>query len=213
MSSTDSQLHLGTSLTSLANQPSTLRYAPGVHLTPLQQYHVCLVFDLFQAKGTWAKIEEGLAENAVYEDLFATAKNRVEVAGQFLGLPIVTTKSETISHEIIAVKPATAAQVQPDATTITSTSSKISEIDVKVHQKFSFKPLGNVVNMHSTLVVFSDEESGKILRIQDRPMEEIPENSLITMLRKVNAVVAPKILGIPPTSEKEDHEKFESRHA
>jgi hypothetical protein len=81
MSSTDSsaQLSFGTSLTSLANQPSTLRYAPGIHLTPLQQYHVCLVFDLFQAKGTWAKIEEGLTKDAVYEDLFATAKNRVEV--------------------------------------------------------------------------------------------------------------------------------------
>lgn len=71
--------HLGSSLTSLANQPSALRYASGVHLTPTQQYHVCLVLDLFQAKGTWAKIEQGMSEDAVYEDLFATAKNRVEV--------------------------------------------------------------------------------------------------------------------------------------
>lgn len=88
--------------------------------------------------------------------------------------------------------------------------------------------------MHSTLVVFSDEQSGKIVRIQDRPMEEIPDNSLLTvssiaflvrsieqdsslmmlqMLRKFNAVVAPKLMGIPPTSAKEDHDKFESRHA
>lgn len=70
---------LGNSLTSLSNQPSTLRYAPGIKLTPTQQYHVCLVLDLFQAKGTWAKIEQGLTEDAVYEDLFATAKNRIEV--------------------------------------------------------------------------------------------------------------------------------------
>lgn len=35
--------------------------------------------------------------------------------------------------------------------------------------------------MHSTLVVFSDEDSGKIVRIQDRPMEEIPDNSLLTV--------------------------------
>lgn len=73
---------LGSSLTSLSNQPSTLRYAPGIKLTPTQQYHACLVLDLFQAKGTWAKIEQGLTEDAVYEDLFATAKNRVEV-GEF----------------------------------------------------------------------------------------------------------------------------------
>ncbi|KAJ9097857.1 hypothetical protein QFC19_006649 [Naganishia cerealis] len=234
---------LGSSLTSLTNQPSTLRYAPGVQLTPTQQHHVCLVLDLFQAKGTWAKIEKGLAEDAVYEDLFATAKNRVEVenlitilalhrdtAGQFLGLPIVTTKSETISHEITAVKPVSGAQVHnPSPPSITSTpststepatlspssasSQKVSEIDIKVHHRFTFKPLGNAVNMHSTLVVFSDEESGKIVRIQDRPMEEIPDNSLITMLRKMNAVVAPKLLGIPPASGKEDHNKFQSRHA
>ncbi|KAI5448816.1 hypothetical protein NCC49_006348 [Naganishia albida] len=221
---------LGSSLTSLSNQPSTLRYAPGIKLTPTQQYHACLVLDLFQAKGTWAKIEQGLTEDAVYEDLFATAKNRVEVAGQFLGLPLVTTKSETISHEIIAVKPVSAAAVQnsnhpsitstpsttaePAALTASSSSSRsISEIDIKVHQRFHFKPLGNAVNMHSTLVVFSDEDSGKIVRIQDRPMEEISDNSLITMLRKFNAVVAPKLMGIPLTTEKEDHDKFESRHA
>ena len=102
MTPTDSsaQLHLGNSLTSLANQPSTLRYAPGIHLTPLQQYHVCLVFDLFQAKGTWAKIEEGLAEDAVYEDLFATAKNRVEVGEYpFVGF-LVSAMLGTYAHAV-----------------------------------------------------------------------------------------------------------------
>lgn len=71
-----------------------------------------------------------------------------------------------------------AAPTEPSAL---STTGTLSEIDIKVHQRFTFKPLGNVVNMHSTLVVFSDEASGKIMRIQDRPMEEIPDNSLITV--------------------------------
>ena len=115
-----------------------------------------------------------------------------------MGLPLVTTKSETISHEVIAVKPVSETAVQnphppaitstpstsaePASLTASSPSSKtISEIDVKVHHRFSFKPLGTTVNMHSTLVIFSDEASGLIVRIQDRPMEAIPSNSLITV--------------------------------
>lgn len=42
--------------------------------------------------------------------------------------------------------------------------------------------------MHSTLVIFSDEASGLIVRIQDRPMEEIPSNSLITVSRVAQSV-------------------------
>ena len=91
--------NLGSSLTSLANQPSALRYAPGVQLTPTQQYHVCLVLDLFQAKGTWAKIEQGLSEDAVYEDLFATAKNRIEV-GEHNSVVAAAVESTSNGHHL-----------------------------------------------------------------------------------------------------------------
>lgn len=147
-------------------QNTALDIAPGINLTDLQKRHIGLVLEMFQAKGTIAKIDDGFTEVAVYEDLFATAQNRREVAGQFLGLPIVTKSSTTVSH---LVESATAPT--PPATAY--------ELHVKIHQCFVFKPLGTEVNMKSTLVIFSDEAKGKITRLQDRPMEEIPDNSLL----------------------------------
>lgn len=73
-----------TDLHTLSNAPSDLSIANDVTLTDIQKQHMCLVLDLFQAKGTMAKIEDGLIEDAVYEDLFASCKNRKEV-GEYCG--------------------------------------------------------------------------------------------------------------------------------
>lgn len=63
-----------------------LNLAPSVQLTDTQRSHVGIVLDLFQAKGTMAKLEDWLSDDAVYEDFFATCKGRVEVGTcQFLG--------------------------------------------------------------------------------------------------------------------------------
>ena len=70
---TASELH------TIDNDPSTLAIAQGVKLSDAQRKHVAVVLDLFQAKGTMAKLDDNFTENAVYEDLFASAKNREEV--------------------------------------------------------------------------------------------------------------------------------------
>jgi hypothetical protein len=66
-----------------SNSPShlqeTLHTPDGRSLTDLQARHLAIVLDLFQAKGTMAKINDNFTEDAVYEDLFATCKNRDEV--------------------------------------------------------------------------------------------------------------------------------------
>lgn len=72
-STTTAELH------TLSNTPSELSIVDGVTLSESQKQHVCLILDMFQAKGTMAKIEDGLIEEAVYEDMFASCKNRKEV--------------------------------------------------------------------------------------------------------------------------------------
>lgn len=64
------------------NNRSTLNISPGISLTDLQAYHVGVVLDIFQGKGTRGKLVDAFSEDAVYEDLFATCKNREEV-GEF----------------------------------------------------------------------------------------------------------------------------------
>ena len=68
------------------NDPSTLTISPGVPLTETQRRHVAIVLDIFQAKGTMAKFDDNFTQDAVYEDLFASAKDRQEV-GVYLQAP------------------------------------------------------------------------------------------------------------------------------
>jgi hypothetical protein len=67
------------SIHDITNLPETINVAPSIQLSPLQKKQVGVVLDLFQAKGTMAKLEDWLTEDAVYEDLFATTKGRKEV--------------------------------------------------------------------------------------------------------------------------------------
>jgi len=47
--------------------------------TSTQKQQIGVVLDLFQAKGTMAKLKDWLSDDAVYEDLFATCEGRDEV--------------------------------------------------------------------------------------------------------------------------------------
>jgi hypothetical protein len=58
---------------------STLKTPDGSSLSDRQAKHLAIVLDLFQAKGTMAKLNDNFTKDAVYEDLFATCKNREEV--------------------------------------------------------------------------------------------------------------------------------------
>lgn len=194
MPNTDSQAYLS------EIQNKDIHTAPGVTLTDTQRYHVGLVLDLFQAKGTTTKLTQGFTEDAVYEDAFATAKNREEVAGQLLGLPVVCKSSETIRHEVVSVKPlsdpdvikeliggasqdsnATPNHIEPSSLMNSAIAANTSRIKMSFEHKFTFKPAGSVT-MNTHLIIFSEnaeQGSGKIRRLQDRPMENIPGNSLI----------------------------------
>jgi len=58
---------------------STLKTPDGQTLSERQAKHLAIVLDLFQAKGTMAKMNDNFTEDAVYEDLFASCKNRDEI--------------------------------------------------------------------------------------------------------------------------------------
>lgn len=71
---------------------STLKTPDGTSLSDRQAKHLAIVLDLFQAKGTMAKMNDNFTEDAVYEDLFASCKNRDEV-GMSSHLPSLNTYS------------------------------------------------------------------------------------------------------------------------
>ncbi|GFZ49372.1 hypothetical protein JCM24511_07492 [Saitozyma sp. JCM 24511] len=179
---------------SLVISPSALHLAPGVTLTDLQRYHVAIVLDLFAAKGTLSKLDDNFSEDAVYEDLFASANNREEVGGQLLHLTTICKSARTHSHTVKSVKP---------TTTLVGHDRRVEadEIDVEIQHEFEFKlPLpkgGRTFGMNTTLCIFSSVAERKIVRLQDRPMDHIPGNALLSVLRKMNAVGVPKVVGLP----------------
>lgn len=83
MPSSDNASVSATELHTPSNSPadlqSTLSTPVGTRLTDRQAQHLAIVLDLFQAKGTMAKLTDNFVEDAVYEDLFATCANRDEV--------------------------------------------------------------------------------------------------------------------------------------
>jgi hypothetical protein len=114
------------------------------------------------------------------------------LAGQFLGLPVVCKSSETISHTLTSIHSPpteTSSKATHDIPTPSTPGYKgLYQMNVDIKHRFEFKPLGNKVEMNSTLLIFAlpgqEEEGGakgKIVRIQDRPVDDIPENSLITV--------------------------------
>jgi hypothetical protein len=88
-----------------SNSPSSLQAlkptdGSSTSLSDRQARHFAIVLDLFQAKGTMAKIKDNFTENAVYEDLFATCKNRDEVGTSFLHVSYV--QQEQLSKRTLA---------------------------------------------------------------------------------------------------------------
>jgi hypothetical protein len=57
----------------------SLKTRDGQSLSERQAKHLAIVLDLFQAKGTMAKMNDNFTSDAVYEDLFASCKNRDEI--------------------------------------------------------------------------------------------------------------------------------------
>ncbi len=86
----------------------------------------------------------------------------------------MTKSSETLSHEVTSCK-------RSITTRGKGSQVEADEIDIKVHHRFTFKLGGMAVDMNSTLVVYSSAAEGKIVRIQDRPMDNIPDNSVLSV--------------------------------
>ena len=91
---------------------------------------------------------------------------------------MVINRAHTESYTILSVKP---------STTSTGSRDNVSadEIAVDFKHTFEFKaPLPKVaktITIHTTLMIWSNEQEGKIVRLQDRPDDDISDNSLLSV--------------------------------
>lgn len=93
------------------------------------------------------------------------------LAGQLLNLPMLVKSTETHKAIVTAVSPSTA---QTGSREVTA-----DEILVDFEHTFVFKALPKGVTMRTTLVIYSAGD--KIVRLQDRPDDKIPDNALLSV--------------------------------
>jgi hypothetical protein len=66
-----------------------------------QARYAAIVIDFFQARGTMAKMNDYFVDDAIYEDLFATCKNREEVGEYCIGAFEMRSQGRLIKHPSI----------------------------------------------------------------------------------------------------------------
>lgn len=87
-------------------------------------------------------------------------------------------EAKTEAYTVISNKP---------TTTNTGSRQNVTANEIAVDFKHTFvvkAPLPKAaksVNIHTTLMIWSSEEEGRIVRLQDRPDDDITDNSLISV--------------------------------
>lgn len=69
-----------------SNDPNSLDIAPGVTLSQNERHHVAVIIDLFQGKGSMAKLKDTFVQDAVYEDEFAISGGLEQVGTYVISL-------------------------------------------------------------------------------------------------------------------------------
>lgn len=98
--------------------------------------------------------------------------------GQLIHIPTVTSDYNTEHYQVTSCTPS-------ETTTGSKRTVKADEILVDFKHNLIFKaPLpesAKTMHLDTTLVIFSSAEEGKIVRLQDRPREELGDNSIINV--------------------------------
>ena len=88
-----------------------------------------------------------------------------------MNIPTTTKGYETEFYQVTSSSPA-------QTETGSGRAVQADELNVRFKHKLHFVPTGTM-NIDTTLVIFSSAQEGKIVRLQDRPADELSDNSLI----------------------------------
>lgn len=179
-----------TDLSGPSNDPSTLNIAPGVQLTDLQRKHVAVVLDLWQRGGTMAKLKENFAEDVMYEDHFAYCHN-LEELGQSASSSLHRAERHSWpahphSHDHLRLQdtplPGHFVHAQGDDDRLQAHGQGRRDPD-RVQARPNIQGAAARIGQDHAPghQVFSSAEEGKIVRLQDRPKEELGDNSIINV--------------------------------
>lgn len=121
------------------------------------------------------------AKDATFQDSITTATGFDKYAAQWYGLPALFNPIRIKSHTVI---------------------SSGNPIELELSNSYTLKGLGTEQTMDSVVSIETGPE-GKIIKVQDRWNNKLPEGVLAQGLRKLNSASVPLFVKVPKTEEED----------
>ncbi|MCJ1300214.1 hypothetical protein MMC08_003009 [Hypocenomyce scalaris] len=160
---------------------TNIKTASGVTLDEHQKTLVGSVLDLFAGRPSLKKLQLW-ADDGVFEDPITKAEGRKQYEPQWYGLQSAFSEIERLSHEV------------------TDGGNPIA-MDLKT--RYVMKGVGKEQTIASKILIYYDQSSGKITKLQDKWDGQLPDSSFKNAFRNLNSVTVPKIVSVPKNDEED----------
>ncbi|KAM0326143.1 hypothetical protein ACHAQA_006737 [Verticillium albo-atrum] len=170
----------GPSFESIGVKNTDIIQKSGVSLDPHQKVIVGSVLDLFTGNPTLKHLSLWSKE-ATFQDPITTAEGYDQFAPQWYGLPALFNPIVLKSHTVISAG---------------------NPIEIKLSNSYTVKGIKTEQTMDS-IVRIDVGPDGKIVKVEDRWNDNIPEGVVAQTLRKLNATSVPKFVSVPKNEEED----------
>ncbi|KAA6414394.1 MAG: hypothetical protein FRX48_01143 [Lasallia pustulata] len=165
----------------LGIENTNINTAPGVSLDEHQKTIVGSVLDLFAGRPSLKKLRLW-ADDGVFEDPITKAEGRKQYEPQWYGLQTAFSEIERLSHEV------------------TDAGNPIA-MDLKT--RYVLKGIGKEQTIASKILIYYDQSTGKITKLQDKWDGQLPDSSFKNALRNLNSVTVPTMISVPKNDEED----------
>jgi len=152
-----------------------IKTASGVDLNEKNTVLIGSILDLFKGKPTLKKLQLW-ADDASFNDNITKAEGRKQYEAQWYGLQTAFSEIEQIHHSV------------------TSTGNPIT-MDLKT--RYKIKGIGSEQIIESVVKIHTDAAGEKIVKVEDRWNDDIPDGPFAKAFRNLNSVVVPAFVGVP----------------
>jgi len=160
---------------------TNVKCAPGITLSTQQKTLVGSVLDLFAGRPSLPKLRLW-ADDATFEDPITIATGRKQFEPQWYGLQAAFSEIERLHHEV------------------TDAGNPIA-MDLKT--RYVIKGIGKEQTIASKVMIFWDEQSGKITKVQDKWDGKLPDSSFTNAMRNLNSVTVPLLISVPKNDDED----------
>ena len=118
----------------------------------------------------------------MFEDMITKAEGRKQYEAQWYGLKTVFSDIQRLEYQV---------------------TSSGNPIELSLKNSYTVKGINKEQTIDSRVLIYYDETTNKITKVQDRWNDKLPEGAFKDAMRKLNAVTVPVMVSVPKTKEEE----------